>query len=64
MSTQTETPKFDLVGEIMAFEGGEMESEERVVALFQYLLDCGLCWTLQGSYGRTARDMIEAGLIA
>ena len=62
MSTQTETPKFDLVGEIIAFEAGESD-DERAIVLFQRLVDTGMAWTLQGFYGRTARDLIEAGLV-
>lgn len=46
---------------IMAYEGGTLESDEQVFAGFQILIDEGLAWSLQGSYGRMARDLIEAG---
>lgn len=57
------TPTFDLVGEIIAYETGEMETEERVIRLFQHLVDTGAAWSLQGSYGRTAQALIEAGYV-
>lgn len=51
-----------LVTLIIAYENGEMDEDE-MVAFFQQLVDTGLAWSLQGSYGRTARDLIEAGLV-
>jgi hypothetical protein len=54
--------KFDLTTRIIAFETGET-TEEEVIELFQYLVDTGLAWSLQGTYGRTAEALIEAGLI-
>ena len=53
-------PTNDLVGQIIAYEGGEMDDEE-IVEFFQYLIDTGLAAQLQGHYGRTAQDLIVAG---
>jgi hypothetical protein len=46
--------------EIIAYENGEM-SEDQVCEFFQGLIDSGMCWRLQGSYGRTAASLIEQG---
>ena len=52
----------DVVGQIMAFEQGELENEE-VFALFQFLLDSGMIHSLQGSYQRMAEELLLAGKI-
>lgn len=52
-----------IVEKIMAYEMGMMQSEEEVIDLFQELVDTGLAWSLQGSYGRTARDLIMMGYV-
>ena len=52
----------DIVGKIMAFEQGELENEE-VYALFQFLLDSGMIYSLQGSYQRMAEELLLAGVI-
>ena len=52
----------DIAGQILAFEMGELE-DEQVLDLFQELVNTGLAWQLQGSYGRTAAALIEEGLI-
>lgn len=43
------------------FEDALGEDEE--IAAWQYLVDTGLCWRLQGRFGRQAVAMIEAGLV-
>ena len=40
---------------------GEDHSEEERLEAWQYLIDTGACWTLQGWYGRTAAALIQAG---
>jgi len=50
----------DQVDKIIAFEQGDLEFEA-VIELFQELIDSGLVWQLQGSYGRTARALIDEG---
>jgi len=49
----------DVVGQIMAFEQGDLENEE-VYALFQFLLDSGMIYSLQGSYQRMAEELLLA----
>ena len=48
---------------LIAYEQGDLPEEEAVV-LFQDLVDSGLAWQLQGSYGRTAQSLIDAGLVS
>lgn len=55
-------PRYDYVGAIMAFENGELDHEQ-TIELFQHLVDSGLVWSLQGAYGRMARQLIDAGLV-
>ena len=52
----------DIVGKIMAFEQGELDNEE-AYALFQFLLDSRMIYSLQGSYQRMAEDLLLAGVI-
>ena len=43
-------------------EEGEY-SKERIIEAWQFLHDEGHAYKLQGWYGRTARDLIEMGII-
>lgn len=49
------------VSDIMRFEAGEM-TEDEVIEFFQGMINTGVVWQLQGFYGRTAVQLIEAGL--
>lgn len=57
------TTQLPLVEYIMEFEAGTL-NETNTLALFQNLVDTGLAWTLQGSYGRMATALLEEGLIS
>ncbi len=53
---------YDRTSAIIAYETGELD-EEKMIELFQHLVDTNLAWQLQGHYGRTATALIEAGVV-
>lgn len=53
----------DSLDQIMDYEAGLLDEDE-TIALFQGLVNSGLAWRLQGSYGRTAKHLIDAGLVS
>jgi hypothetical protein len=56
--------KMDIFTATMIAEGVEaVETEEEYLAAWQVLVDTGVVWQLQGSFGRTAANMIKNGLI-
>ena len=42
--------------------GDKPADQDTTLCAWQYLIDTGLAFTLQGWYGRTAADLIYAGL--
>lgn len=63
MQTQEQTAGgLSLIDEIMRFEGEQMTQEE-LIPFFQRLVDTGMAWRLQGTYGRTAHNLLSQGLI-
>lgn len=53
---------YDACAAVEGFDGEEHD-EETILSAWQYLVDTGLAWSLQGSYGRSAMSLIEQGLI-
>jgi len=49
------------VNDFNDYESGNMSDEDTIVFM-QKLIDTGMAWTLQGSYGRAAEALIRAGL--
>ena len=47
---------------IMIAEGETPSSKAVYIEAWQHLIDTGLCWTLQGWFGREALRMIEEGV--
>ena len=41
---------------------GEGASEDEQIIAWQYLIDTGMAWSLQGWFGRRASELIEAGI--
>lgn len=50
--------EFDVVDFIISFEGGNIKDSD-IVEGFQHLINSGIVWDLQGSYGRMADRLIE-----
>lgn len=38
-------------------------TEKQTIAVWQHGVDTGMVWGLQGFYGRTAHDMLNAGIL-
>ena len=55
--------KFDLTGAIISYEAGELRGD-KVIELFSHLIKTGRAWSLQGSYGRMAKALIDRGYLS
>lgn len=60
-------PKMTVFEATMIAEGcwelaGYEPDEETSIAAWQLLIDTGVCWRLQGAFGRQAVALIEAGI--
>jgi hypothetical protein len=42
--------------------GDQDHDEEAIISAWQYLIDRGIVWSLQGWYGRTAARLIAGGI--
>jgi len=52
----------NIIDATMIAEGvDEAGSEEEYLSAWQLLIDTGTCWSLQGWFGRTALNLIQAG---
>lgn len=51
------------IDDILRYESGVLDDEE-VIEFFAGLIKSGVVWQLQGSYGRTASELIRLGLIS
>ncbi|WP_329289515.1 hypothetical protein [Streptomyces pseudovenezuelae] len=52
----------DIAIDLISYEQGELSARE-TLELFALLVKSGMAWTLQGSYGRTANELIHAGYL-
>jgi hypothetical protein len=50
----------NVVDFIIDFESGTL-CDDAIIEGFQALIDSGAVWQLQGSYGRTAQQLIDQG---
>ena len=51
----------DTIDAVLLIEDGLATDEEELLSAWQILIDTGMCWKLQGFYGRTASFLIDAG---
>ncbi|MFJ6893564.1 hypothetical protein [Streptomyces hokutonensis] len=52
----------DIATDLIAYEEGSLDVRE-TLELFALLVRSGLAWSLQGSYGRTASELMHQGYL-
>jgi len=53
----------DAVTDCMIVDGSAaVETEQEVIDAYQRLIDSGIVWQLQGTFGRTAANLIDNGI--
>lgn len=60
-ASQSDWTPYDAVAACEGFDGIEHD-EIDLISAWQFLIDSGLAWSLQGSFGRQAKYMIDAGV--
>jgi hypothetical protein len=55
--------EMDMFTAVAIAEGMVEADDEETLDAYQYLVDTGLVWQMQGSFGRVAQHLIDAGLI-
>ena len=60
---QATAPLSDFDATMIAEGVQEPVSDAQYIQAWQHLVDTGLAWTLQGWFGRRAKQLIDAGVI-